>query len=76
MSQTIWTLAAYAAVALSLLGNIGVVKKRRWGMTCWVISNLIWIPYHWLRGDWPSVLMFSVYMGLAVWGFVRWKEKA
>ena len=74
MSQTIWSFAAYIAVALSLSGNVGVVKKRRWGMGCWVVSNTIWIPYHSVRGDWPSVMMFSTYMGLALWGFVRWKK--
>ena len=74
MPQTIWNVAAYVAVVLSLGGNVGVVKKRRWGMGCWIASNLIWIPHHWLRSDWPSVLMFSAYMGLSVWGFVRWKD--
>ena len=72
--QTLWTLAAYLAVGLSLLGNIGVVQKCRWGMGCWVISNLIWITHHWMRGDWPSVMLFSAYMGLSVWGFVRWRK--
>jgi hypothetical protein len=75
MTQTIWSVAAYLAVALSLSGNVGVVRKQRWGMGCWIVSNLIWIPHHWLRGDWPSVMMFSVYLGLALLGFVRWKEK-
>ena len=72
MPQSIWTLAAYIAVALSLTGNVGVVKKCRWGMGCWIASNLIWIPHHWASGDWPSVVLFSAYMGLSVWGFVQW----
>jgi hypothetical protein len=68
-----WNLAAYAAVALSLGGNVGVVQRKRWGMAVWIVANVIWIPYHMQRGDWPSVLLFSAYMGLSVWGFVRWK---
>ena len=70
----IWNCAAYLAVVLSLGGNVGVVQRKRWGMVSWIASNTIWIPYHWLRGDWPSVMLFSAYMGLSVWGVVRWKD--
>ena len=72
MSQTIWNVAAYLAVALSLSGNVGVVHKRRWGMACWIVSNLIWVPHHWLQRDWASVALFSACLALSVWGFVRW----
>jgi nicotinamide riboside transporter PnuC len=70
----IWKLAAYTAVALSLAGNVGVVQRRRWGMTVWIFANVIWVTYHFQREDWPSVMLFSAYLGLAVWGFMRWKK--
>ena len=70
----IWKIAAYMAVALSLAGNIGVVQRQRWGMGVWIIANLIWIAHHVSREDWPSVLLFSAYLALAVWGFVRWRR--
>lgn len=62
-------LAACLAVALSLAGNVGVVHRRRWGMATWIVANVIWVTYHVSRRDWPSVLLFGAYLGLAIWGF-------
>lgn len=71
-----WKIAAYVAVGLSLAGNVGVVKRKRWGMAVWTISNFIWISYHLQNQDWPSFLLFSAYLGLSIWGYIRWKEPA
>jgi hypothetical protein len=43
-------------------------------MGAWIVANVIWITYHSLRADWPSVMLFVAYLGLAVWGFMRWEN--
>jgi hypothetical protein len=70
----VWKMAAYAAVALSLGGNVGVVQRKRWGMGVWVLANVIWVAYHARREDWPSAILFGAYLGLAVWGFAKWRS--
>lgn len=70
------SIAAYIAVTLSLSGNIGVIQRKRWGMGAWIVANVIWIAYHSLRSDWPSVMLFVAYLALAVWGFMRWDAKS
>ena len=76
MPQMIWTIAGYVAVGLSLSGNIGVVRKKRWGMALWVAANFIWIAYNLSRNDWPSFFLFSAYLALSIWGFVSWTKPA
>ena len=74
MPQVIWKLAAYFAVGLSLCGNVGVVKRQRWGMGVWMVANIVWIAYHCEREDWPSVLLFGAYLALAAWGYAKWRN--
>ena len=69
-----WNLAAYLAVALSLGGNVGAVQRLALGMAVWIFTNVIWVTYHCQREDWPSMLLFTAYLTLAVWGFMRWKN--
>ena len=74
--MTTWRIAAFVAVGLSLAGNVGVVQRKRWGMGVWIVANLIWISYYLQHEDWPSLTLFTAYLGLAIWGFVRWSKAA
>ena len=64
---------SWILVALSLLGNVGVVYARRWGWGLWIVANAGWVLHHGLHADWASVSLFSAYFGLAVWGYVKCK---
>ena len=63
------------AVALALLGNVLVIRQKRAGFLCWMVSNSALILYNVQLGAWPQVALFGAYLALAVWGFLSWKRK-
>lgn len=64
----------WIAVFLSIIGNILVIKKNRWGFMIWVWSNLLWIIDGWNRSATPQVFLFALYTLIALSGFFNWKE--
>lgn len=64
------------ALILSLIGNILVNYKKKLGFIIWIISNVFWIVVNFL-GDvnYPQVIMYLVYAGLNVQGYINWSRK-
>lgn len=63
-------------VALSLAGNIFVVKKNVIGQWLWAFANVGWISYDLYIGAHSQAFLFTVYLGLCIWGIIAWsKEK-
>lgn len=63
---------AWFLVALSLLGNVGVVHQQPWGMGCWVVANIGWVIHHIRRKDNASAALFGAYLALSIWGLFEW----
>ncbi len=63
------------ALIFSLVGNILVNFKKKLGFIIWTISNVFWIVVNFI-GDmnYPQVIMYLVYAGLNVWGFINWRK--
>ena len=63
------------ALILSLLGNILVNYQRKLGFVIWISSNVFWIVVNFI-GDmnYPQVIMYLVYAGLNVQGYVNWSK--
>jgi nicotinamide riboside transporter PnuC len=64
------------ALIFSLVGNILVNFKKKLGFIIWTVSNVFWIVVNFI-GDmnYPQVIMYLVYAGLNVQGFVNWSKK-
>lgn len=64
------------ALIFSLVGNILVNFKKKLGFIIWTVSNVFWIVVNFI-GDmnYPQVIMYLVYVGLNVQGFVNWSKK-
>ena len=64
------------ALIFSLVGNILVNFKKKLGFIIWTISNVFWIIVNFI-GDmnYPQVIMYLVYAGLNVQGYVNWSKK-
>lgn len=64
------------ALIFSLVGNILVNFKKKLGFIIWTISNVFWIVVNFI-GDmnYPQVIMYLVYAGLNVQGYVNWSKK-
>lgn len=63
------------ALIFSLVGNILVNFKKKLGFIIWTISNVFWIIVNFI-GDmnYPQVVMYLVYAGLNVQGYVNWSR--
>ena len=65
-----WILAA-----LSLVGVVLNIHKRRAGFAVWMGTNAAWAVIDWQSGLYAQSALFVVYFVLAVWGWVRWRKQ-
>lgn len=74
--MSVLTFLSILSLVLSLTGNILVNYKQRFGFIVWIASNFSWIAVN-LVGEtnWPQIIMFIIYAGLNVQGFVIWSKK-
>lgn len=68
--------ASWLLVALSLLGNIFVIKKNVLGQWLWAVSNVGWIAFDLSIGAYSQAFLFTVYLGLCIWGIYSWTKEA
>ncbi len=64
-----WILAA-----ISLAGATLNVLKRKEGFLLWGVGNLGWIAINLDKGIEAQAFMFTVYLGLSVWGYRSWNK--
>ena len=69
-------LLSWVFVALSLMGNIFVIKKNVIGQWLWAFSNIGWIAFDFYIGAYSQAFLFSVYLCLCVWGIISWTKEA
>lgn len=60
--------------ALSLIGVVANIHKRRWCFGVWPVSNSAWCIYDFNIGAYAQSTLFLVYTGLSIWGLVKWKK--
>ncbi len=74
--MSVLTFLSILSLVLSLTGNILVNYKMRYGFIVWIASNFSWIAVN-LVGEtnWPQIIMFVIYAGLNVQGFIIWSKK-
>ena len=74
--MSVLTFLSILSLVLSLTGNMLVNYKQRYGFIVWIASNISWIAVN-LVGEtnWPQIIMFVIYAGLNVQGFIIWSKK-
>lgn len=70
-----WDLLSWCLVALSLIGNVFVIKKNVLGQWLWAISNVGWICFNIYLGAPAQAFLFAVYTGLCIWGIIAWSRQ-
>lgn len=66
-------LLMWAVAAVSLVGTVANLHKKRWGFACWIGTNAVWVVYDIDKQAYPQAALMAVYFCLAVWGFRKWK---
>ncbi|WP_286476520.1 nicotinamide mononucleotide transporter [Methanobacterium sp. CWC-01] len=62
----------WLASLLGLLGTILNAYQSVYGFMFWMISNPILMYQAYTKGSWNIGIMFFLYFGLAVMGFIQW----
>ena len=63
------------ALILSLIGNILVNYKKKLGFIIWISSNVFWIIVNFMgEMNYPQVVMYLIYAGLNVQGYINWRK--
>lgn len=64
------------ALILSLAGNLLINYKKRIGFIVWLLSNILWIAVNLLgKPNVSQIIMFVVYIGFNVHGFLNWRKR-
>ncbi|MBG0777652.1 MAG: nicotinamide mononucleotide transporter [Desulfovibrionaceae bacterium] len=71
MEQLTWLFTA-----LSILGVVLNVRKDRRCFPVWIVANVGWVVTNLRHGIYSQAVLFVVYTGLSVWGYVAWSRKA
>lgn len=69
------TFLSWIATIGSILGNIGVIKKKLWGMKVWTFATAVWIIYALITHNKAQLIMFCFYEVLNLYGWYKWKYK-
>jgi len=70
------TLIPWILTAISLIGVVLNVKRKRSGFGFWIIANIGWVVVDYQAGLTSQAVLFIVYTALAGWGLLEWREKA
>lgn len=62
-------------VAISLTGNILIIKKNSYGFVMWTVSNIAWVYYDFYKEAYSQSFLFVIYTILALYGIYEWKIK-
>lgn len=66
---------SWILVALSLIGNVFVIKKNVVGQWIWATANLGWIAFDLTIGAYSQAFLFAVYFAMCVWGIISWSKQ-
>lgn len=67
-------LMGWIFTAIALTGTILNIRQRREGFALWVVSNSYWAWCNFDLSLYPQAFLFTVYLGLAIWGYLSWKR--
>ncbi|MGE4297436.1 MAG: nicotinamide mononucleotide transporter [Desulfovibrionaceae bacterium] len=62
----------WVLTAMSLTGIVLNIKKNRKCFLIWIVANMGWIVVNLRHGIQAQALLFVVYTGMSIWGFVEW----
>lgn len=76
MDMNLINILSIFGLVTALVGNVCVNYRKKSGFAIWGASNLLWIAVNLLGTPNPSqILMYLVYVGLNIHGFIMWGKK-
>ena len=66
----------WVVAIISVTSAILNIYKHWLGFAGWTLTNIAWVAVCIWQGNYAQAAMFTVYLGLAVWGLVTWRRAA
>jgi nicotinamide riboside transporter PnuC len=60
---------------LAITGTFLNAKRIRFGFIIWMITNAVFIGYNLYLGSYQQATLFTVYFGLALFGWINWGKQ-
>lgn len=71
----LYNILSATALMLSIVGNLLINNKIRFGYVIWITSNTSWIIVNLLSPEtnWFQTAMFAIFIALNVHGLFKWR---
>jgi len=59
----------------AIVGTFLNAKRIRFGFVIWMITNAVFVGYNLYLGSYQQSALFTVYFGLALFGWINWGKE-
>lgn len=67
-------LLGWVATVISIIGIILNARKNMLCWPTWLVSNVLWVTYFLVLGDFPSIILWIVFSIFNVYGWIQWSK--
>lgn len=60
---------------IAIIGTFLNAKRVRFGFIIWMITNAVFVGYNIYLNSYPQAALFTVYFGLAMFGWITWGKQ-
>jgi len=64
----------WVASALTLLGNVFVIKKKWYAFVIFFVANCMWAYWWFMHQQWAAMILVALFLGQNVWGYIQWRK--
>lgn len=72
MGETEAPLLDGLTASLSVVGIWMLAKRYRQQWLCWIVADILYVVMFAQSGMWPSLVLYAVYVGIAILGYRHW----
>lgn len=70
-----FTIISYLITAITLVGTVGNSFQKVWCFYIWIPTNLFWVIYNIVIGQYQQAILYTVNTITSVMGLYNWKKK-
>lgn len=70
------SIVSYVLAIISIVAYVyNINDKKLISYYIWLITNILWAAYNFLKNDWGSAIMFIAYAGFCIYGIIKELKK-
>ncbi|KKM84436.1 hypothetical protein LCGC14_1299190 [marine sediment metagenome] len=65
----------WIALGVTIIGYFLIIQYKHWmAFVIMIIADILWLVYYALRHEKSSVILMTIFVGIYLWGVVKWKK--